>query len=113
MTETYLTKDEQAKLKLEEIPILSRKEITKFEFTKDSTIFLSDLTELKLIKLYYNVLELQNSLRISYKNSDSFDKLKSSKNLEEFELNLKNETYKLEEFKTTEDEFNKILKSNE
>ena len=73
----------------------------------------SDLTELELIKLYYNVLELQNSLRISYKNSDSFDKLKSSKNLEEFELNLKNETYKLEEFKTTEDEFNKILKSNE
>jgi hypothetical protein len=39
--------------------------------------------------------------------------LKSSKNLEEFEINLKNETYKLEEFKTTEDEFNKILKSNE
>ncbi len=26
MTETYLTKDEQAELKLEEIPILSRKE---------------------------------------------------------------------------------------
>lgn len=51
MTETYLTKDEQAELKLEEIPILSRKEITKFEFTKDSTIFLSDLTELKLEKV--------------------------------------------------------------
>ena len=51
MTETYLTKDEQAKLKLEEIPILSRKEITKFEFTKDSTIFLSDLTELKIEKV--------------------------------------------------------------
>ena len=45
MTETYLTKDEQAELKLEEIPILSRKETTKFEFTKDSTIFLPDLTE--------------------------------------------------------------------
>ena len=45
MTETYLTKDEQAELKLEEIPILSKKEITKFEFTKGSTIFLSDLTE--------------------------------------------------------------------
>lgn len=51
MTETYLTKDEQAELKLEEIPILSRKEITKFEFTKDSTIFLSDLTELKIEKV--------------------------------------------------------------
>ena len=51
MTETYLIKDEQAELKLEEIPILSRKEITKFEFTKDSTIFLSDLTELKLEKV--------------------------------------------------------------
>ena len=51
MTETYLTKDEKAELKLEEIPILSRKEITKFEFTKDSTIFLSDLTELKLEKV--------------------------------------------------------------
>lgn len=51
MTETYLTKDEQVELKLEEIPILSRKEITKFEFTKDSTIFLSDLTELKLEKV--------------------------------------------------------------
>jgi hypothetical protein len=51
MTETYLTKDEQELLKLEEIPILSRKEITKFEFTKDSTIFLSDLTELKLEKV--------------------------------------------------------------
>ena len=51
MTETYLTKDEQAKLKFEEIPILSRKEITKFEFTKDSTIFLSDLTELKIEKV--------------------------------------------------------------
>lgn len=51
MAETYLTKDEQAKLKLEEIPILSRKEITKFEFTKDSTIFLSDLTELKIEKV--------------------------------------------------------------
>lgn len=51
MTETYLTKDEQAELKLEEIPILSRKEITKFKFTKDSTIFLSDLTELKLEKV--------------------------------------------------------------
>lgn len=51
MTETYLTKDEQAELKLEEIPILSRKEITKFEFTKDSTIFLSDLTELKIKKV--------------------------------------------------------------
>lgn len=51
MTETYLTKDEQAELKLEEIPILSRKEITKFEFTKDSTIFLSDLTALKLEKV--------------------------------------------------------------
>ncbi len=51
MTETYLTKDGQAELKLEEIPILSRKEITKFEFTKDSTIFLSDLTELKLEKV--------------------------------------------------------------
>ena len=73
----------------------------------------SDLTELELIKLYYNVLELQDSLWISYKNKDSLSKLKSSKNLEEFELNLKNETYKLEEFKTTEDEFNKILKSNE
>jgi len=43
MTETYLTKDEQAELKLEEI--------TKFEFTKDSTIFLSDLTELKIEKV--------------------------------------------------------------
>ena len=51
MTETYLTKDEQVELKLEEIPILSRKEFTKFEFTKDSTIFLSDLTELKLEKV--------------------------------------------------------------
>lgn len=51
MTETYLTKDEQAELKLEEFPILSRKEITKFKFTKDSTIFLSDLTELKLEKV--------------------------------------------------------------
>jgi hypothetical protein len=51
MSETYLTKDEQAELKLEEIPILSRKEITKFKFTKDSTIFLSDLTELKLEKV--------------------------------------------------------------
>ena len=51
MTETYLTKDEQVELKLEAIPILSRKEITKFEFTKDSTIFLSDLTELKLEKV--------------------------------------------------------------
>jgi len=51
MTETYLTKDEQAELKLEEISILSRKEITKFEFTKDSTIFLSDLTELKIEKV--------------------------------------------------------------
>ena len=51
MTETYLTKDEQELLKLEEIPILSRKEITKFKFTKDSTIFLSDLAELKLEKV--------------------------------------------------------------
>lgn len=51
MTETYLTKDEQAELKLEEIPILSRKEITKFDFTKGSTIFLSDLTELKIEKV--------------------------------------------------------------
>lgn len=51
MTETYLTKDKQAELKLEEIPILSRKETTKFEFTKDSTIFLPDLTELKLEKV--------------------------------------------------------------
>lgn len=51
MTETYLTKDEQAELKFEEIPILSRKEITKFEFTKGSTIFLSDLTELKIEKV--------------------------------------------------------------
>lgn len=51
MTETYLTKDEQAELKLEEIPILSRKEVTKFEFTKDSTIFLPDLTELKIEKV--------------------------------------------------------------
>lgn len=51
MTETYLTKDEQAELKLEEIPILSRKEITKFNFTDESTIFLSDLTELKIEKV--------------------------------------------------------------
>lgn len=51
MTETYLTKDEQAELKLEEIPILSRKEITKFNFTDESTIFLPDVTELKLEKV--------------------------------------------------------------
>lgn len=51
MTETYLTKDEQAELKLEEIPILSRKEITKFNFTDESTIFLSDETELKIEKV--------------------------------------------------------------
>lgn len=51
MTETYLTKDEQAELKLEEIPILSRKEITKFNFTDESTIFLPDETELKLEKV--------------------------------------------------------------
>lgn len=51
MTETYLTKDEQAELKLEEIPILTRREVIKFGFTKDSTIFLPDLTELKLEKV--------------------------------------------------------------
>jgi len=51
MTETYLTKDEQAELKLEEIPILSRKEITKFNFTDESTIFLPDETELKIEKV--------------------------------------------------------------
>lgn len=51
MTETYLTKDEQELLKLEEIPILSRKEITKFNFTDESTIFLPDETELKIEKV--------------------------------------------------------------
>ena len=51
MIESYLTKDEQNELRLEEIPILDRPEIIKFEFTKDSTIFLSDETELKLEKV--------------------------------------------------------------
>ena len=51
MIESYLTKDEQNKLRLEEIPILDRPETIKFEFTKDSTIFLPDETELKLEKV--------------------------------------------------------------
>ena len=51
MTETYLTKDEQDWLKLEEKLTQGEQKITKFNFTDESTIFLSDLTELKIEKV--------------------------------------------------------------
>lgn len=47
MTETYLTSMGEDYLKLEEV-IKDEEKITKFNFTKDSTIFLPDITELKL-----------------------------------------------------------------
>jgi hypothetical protein len=47
MRETYLTSRGEEWLKLEEA-IKDEEKITKFNFTKDSTIFLPDTTELKL-----------------------------------------------------------------
>lgn len=47
MKETYLTSMGEEWLKLEEA-IKDEEKITKFNFTKDSTIFLPDITELKL-----------------------------------------------------------------
>ena len=51
MRETYLTSREQDYLKLEEELKQDKQKITKFNFTDESTIFLSDLTELKIEKV--------------------------------------------------------------
>jgi hypothetical protein len=51
MRETYLTSRGQDYLKLEEELKQDKQKITKFNFTDESTIFLSDLTELKIEKV--------------------------------------------------------------
>lgn len=69
------------------------------------------LEEWKLLDFYIYILKNQQSLNIKYRSNKSLEILKSSSNLEDFEINLKLETYELTEKDISKQTFENILKS--
>ncbi len=68
------------------------------------------LEEWKLLEFYVYILENQKNLNLKFRAENSLDILKQSKDIEEFEINLKLETYELIEKNTSKEVYENILK---
>ncbi len=67
------------------------------------------LEEWRLMNFYIYILENQVTLNIKYKSKNSLNILKNSKDIEEFEINLKLETYELIEKNISKQTYKNIL----
>lgn len=65
--------------------------------------------EENLIEFFAEVLRLQNTLWIKFKSEKSLDNLKHCENMSDFEILLKQETYVLDEYKISKEDFEKAL----
>ena len=65
--------------------------------------------EENLIEFLAEVLRLQNTLWIKFKSEKSLDNLKGCENMSDFEILLKKETYILDEYKISKEDFEKAL----
>ena len=65
--------------------------------------------EENLIEFLAEVLRLQNTLWIKFKSEKSLDNLKHCENMSDFEILLKKETYVLDEYKISKEDFEKAL----
>ena len=65
--------------------------------------------EENLIEFLAEVLRLQNTLWIKFKSEKSLDNLKCCENMSDFEILLKQETYILDEYKISKEDFEKAL----
>ena len=65
--------------------------------------------EENLIEFLAEILRLQNTLWIKFKSEKSLDNLKGCENMSDFEILLKKETYILDEYKISKEDFEKAL----
>lgn len=70
------------------------------------------LEEWKLLDFYIYILKNQTALNIKYRSEKSLEILRNSKNIENFEINLKLETYELISKNILKQTFEEILKNN-